>query len=326
MDTSDNSGFLFRNTSLTIRLRFTPAMACSTRTRICASLRLARFSAFVSSRPRGFFFRLAGLLDRRLVPLKTGILVQDGPGWIMQLRLVRDALVMGLAGIRPTEEQDAFTGTAHHEYVLVGVGFLLAAVVQRLFFGLFRPFPTPLGAVDDDQPGPSGFGRLSVQLVAVALREDAQIVQGRACNREQVMQPIIRLGGTDAKQLLQDDLERIRFQVDQDEQQFVRVVREGAVPTRARPALARLTRRSSIPRVSAGVGPLEGGQQFAKLGVGQAGQRQKRLRLARQGLRTCAGILRVWTGTRGLGQLRLVTVVSTPGVWHGHSAPQALSQ
>src|SRR3954447_283159 len=208
MDTSDNPGFLFRNTSLTIRLRFTPAMACSTRTRIRASLRLAHFSAFVSSRPRGFFFRLAGLLDRRLVPLKTGILVQGGPGWITQVRLVRDPLVMDLAGVRPAEEQDAFTGTAHHQDVLVGVVFLLAAVVQLLFFGLFRPLPTPLGAVDDDQPGLSGFGRLSAQLVAIALREDAQIVQGRAHNWEQVIQPIIRLGGTDAKQLPRDDLER----------------------------------------------------------------------------------------------------------------------
>src|SRR3954471_3607808 len=106
-----------------------------------------------------------------------------------------------LAGVRRAEEQDAFTGTAHHQDVLVGVGFLLAAVVQLLFFGLFRPLPTPLGAVDDDQPGLSGFGTLSAQLVAIALREDAQIVQGRAHNREQVMQPIIRLGGTDAKKL-----------------------------------------------------------------------------------------------------------------------------
>jgi hypothetical protein len=56
MDTSDSPAFLFRNTSLTTRLRFTPAMACSTRTRTRASLRLALFSAPVSSRPRGFFF------------------------------------------------------------------------------------------------------------------------------------------------------------------------------------------------------------------------------------------------------------------------------
>src|SRR5438876_10563897 len=114
MDTSDNPRFWFRNTSLTIRLRFTPAMACSTRTRIRADLRLARFSAFISSRPRGFFFRLAGLLDRRLLPLKTSILVQDHPGWISQVRLVRDALVMGLAGVRPAKELVVLTGTAHH--------------------------------------------------------------------------------------------------------------------------------------------------------------------------------------------------------------------
>lgn len=142
MDTSDNPGFWLRNTSLTIRQRFTPAMACSTRTRICASLRLADLSAFVSSRPRGFFFRLAGLLNRRLVPLETGILVQDGPGWIMQVRLVGDALVMGLAGIRLTEEHDTFTGTADHEYVLIGVGFLLAAVMQP-------PVSRPFSAVAD---------------------------------------------------------------------------------------------------------------------------------------------------------------------------------
>ena len=158
METSDNPGFLFRKTSLTIRLRFTPAMACSTRTRIRANWRLPRFSAAVSARPRGFFFRLAGLLDRRLIPLEPGILVQDGTGRVTQLRLVGDPLVIGLAGVSPAEEQDAFTGAADHEHVLVGVGLLLAAVVQRLFFGLFRPLPSALGAVDDDQPWRSGIG------------------------------------------------------------------------------------------------------------------------------------------------------------------------
>jgi hypothetical protein len=101
---------------------------------------------------------------------------------------------------------------------------------------------------------------LSAQPVAVALREDAQIVQGRAHNREQVMQPIICLGGTDAKELAQDDLKRIGLQRDQDEQQFVGIVREGTGATCARPAPARLTRGGSIDRVRAGVGRLEDGQ------------------------------------------------------------------
>ena len=153
MDTSDSPGFLFRKRSLTIRLRFTPAMACSTRTRTRASLRFPRFSGSVSSRPRGFFFRLAGLTDRRLIPLEPGILVQDGPGRVAQARLVGDALVVGLAGVRRAEEPDALPGAIDEEHVLVGVGLLLAAVVRRLFFGRFWPLSPPLRAVDDDQPG-----------------------------------------------------------------------------------------------------------------------------------------------------------------------------
>ena len=43
-------------------------------------------------------------------------------------------------------------------------------------------------------------------------------------------------------------------------------------------------------------------------------------------LRKGAGILRVWTGIRDLGQLRRVTDVSTQGVSHGHRPSQALSQ
>src|SRR4051812_10406165 len=119
MDTSDSPGFLLRNTSLATRLRFTPAIACSTRTRTRDSWRLPRFSASVSSRPRGFFFRLAGPRDRRLVPLEAGILVQDGPRRVLQVRLVGDSLVVGRAGVGPAEEQHAPVGAADHEHILV---------------------------------------------------------------------------------------------------------------------------------------------------------------------------------------------------------------
>src|SRR3954451_9520239 len=89
MDSSDISGFLFRNTSLTTRLRFTPARACSTRIRSRASLRFAPFSSAVSSPPRGFFFRPAGLLHRRLIPLERSVLVKGGA------RRVSQSLVVG---------------------------------------------------------------------------------------------------------------------------------------------------------------------------------------------------------------------------------------
>src|SRR5947209_648438 len=119
MDSSDSSGFLFRNTSLTIRLRFTPAMACSARTRSFASLRLATFSADISARPRGFFFRLAGLLHRWLIPLKPCVFIQGGAGRVAQVLLVGDPLVVRRAGISSAAKQDAFIGGAGQHDVLV---------------------------------------------------------------------------------------------------------------------------------------------------------------------------------------------------------------
>lgn len=177
MDVSDNPGFLFRKTSLTIRLRFTPAMACSTRTRSRASLWLACFSAAVSSRPRGFFFRLAGLLHCRLITLKPCVLIQGGIRRIGQVLLIGDSLVVGLTGIRLTEEQNLLIRGASHQYVLVRMRFLLAAVVECLFFGLFRPLPAPFRAIDDD-PGTLRLAGLPRQLTTVTLRKNAQGIQG----------------------------------------------------------------------------------------------------------------------------------------------------
>lgn len=75
MTVSETPSLVFRKTSFTMRQRFTPDRACSTWTRMRANFRLVRFSAAVSSPRGGFFFRLAGFLDRWLVPLESGILV-----------------------------------------------------------------------------------------------------------------------------------------------------------------------------------------------------------------------------------------------------------
>jgi len=75
MTKSETPSLVFRNTSFTMRQRFTPDKACSTLTRMRASFRLVRFSAAVSSPRGGFFFRLASFLDRWFVPLESGIFV-----------------------------------------------------------------------------------------------------------------------------------------------------------------------------------------------------------------------------------------------------------
>src|SRR5436190_1019606 len=104
MAESDISSPVFRSTSLTIRRRLTPASACSTRTRIRPSFRLVRFSAAVSSPPRGFFFRLAGLVHCWLVSLEADVLVQKRAWRVADLLSVSNCLVRQPSLVAQAEE------------------------------------------------------------------------------------------------------------------------------------------------------------------------------------------------------------------------------
>src|SRR2546423_13178532 len=119
MPESKSPPLVFRKTSLTARQPFPPASACSTLTRTRASLWFVRFSAGVSVPPGGFFFRLASFLDRWLVPLKSGVLVQH------RLRRVGDGLPIGHRLVMPAaragaaQEADPLAPGLGNEPVLV---------------------------------------------------------------------------------------------------------------------------------------------------------------------------------------------------------------
>ena len=119
-----------------MRQRFTPARACSTLTRTRANFRFVRFSAAVSSPPRGFFFRLASFLDRWLVPLEPSVLVQHRPRRVGDVLLIGNLLVVRLAGAGFAQEANAFTAGVRDDHVLVAMRLLLAAVVRGLLLTL----------------------------------------------------------------------------------------------------------------------------------------------------------------------------------------------
>src|SRR5947209_14418927 len=129
---SETPSFVFRNTSFTMRQRFTPESACSTLTRMRANLRFVRFSAVLSSPRGGFFFRLASFLDRRVIPLEAGILVQDCLRRIGNCFRIGNLLIVRLANACVAQEVNAFPRQGHDDDVLVGVRPLLAAVVLGL--------------------------------------------------------------------------------------------------------------------------------------------------------------------------------------------------
>src|SRR5947209_949219 len=149
MTASDTPSLVLRNTSLTMRQRFTPARSCSTWTRICANFRLVRFSASVSSPRGGFFFRLAGFLHCRLIPLESGILIQGGPRRVADPFLIGDLFLMRLAGVSLAEVVNPLPSGVDDDHVLVAMLLLAPAVKKGLFFGIFWPLPPPLGGVDD---------------------------------------------------------------------------------------------------------------------------------------------------------------------------------
>src|SRR5438132_4972550 len=175
MAESETPSLVFRSGSLTMRQRFTPAIACSTLTRMRANFRFVRFSAAVSSPRGGFFFRLASLLDRRVIPLEAGILVQDGLRRIGNPFVIGNLLVVRLAHARRAQEVDAFPRQGHDDDILVGVRLLLAAGVQGLFFQVFRPLPSAFGAVDDEAWFRSGSGLTLGEVNGIPLGTNAAI-------------------------------------------------------------------------------------------------------------------------------------------------------
>src|SRR5262249_20912387 len=164
MIASDTPSVVLRSTSLTMRQRFTPARSCSTLTRICANLRLLRFSASVSSPRGGFFFRLAGLLHRRLIALESGVLVQGGLGRVGDPLFIGYLFLMGLVRVRSAQVVNPLPPSVDEDHVLVAMLLLAPAVKKGLFFGVFRPLAPPLGGVDDQSrrfPGSAlGLGKV----------------------------------------------------------------------------------------------------------------------------------------------------------------------
>ena len=137
-------------------------------------------------------------------------------------------------------------GNVSDDDVLVGVRLLLAAVVQGLFFRVFRPLAPPFGAVDDE-------ARLAPRQAAGSGQSDGDPARDRTPRSsraswkdgQQPMNPIVHLRLTQSEEFAHDDLKGIGLEVDQDKQQllFRRVQRPLAPPPadrwRGRPAKVR---------------------------------------------------------------------------------------
>jgi hypothetical protein len=204
-----------------MRERFTPARACSTRTLMLANFRLVRFSVSVSVPRGGFFFRLAGFLYCWFIPLESGILVQYRSRRVSDVLLIGDPFVVRLAGVGFAQEPNVWTLYTGDYHVLVAVRLLLAAVVQGLFLGVFRPLTTPFGPIDDQARFPLRWWLALSKVAGIPLRENAQISKGGLQDGQQSINPMVHPRLTQTEEFGHDNLQWIRLEVNQDEQQFL---------------------------------------------------------------------------------------------------------
>src|ERR1043166_8521095 len=275
MTASESPSLVFRNTSFTARQRFTPASACSTLTRTRASFRFLRFSAAVSSPPRGFFFRLASFLDRWLIPLEAGVLVQDRLRRVADVFLIGHLLVVALARTGTAQEADALAPHVGDDHVLVGVGLLFAGVVRGLFFRVFRPLTPPVRAIDDQ---PRGFPRSRLPLgeaAGVTLRAGPALIEGRVQDGQQAVNTGVHPALAQLKELPQESLEGVGLKIDQQEQQLLYRCVELAFATAAGEPLAGLPSQGLVRAVQPLIGLGENGQQDLKFPKGQSGEGQE---------------------------------------------------
>src|SRR5215831_196786 len=265
MTASDTPSLVLRNTSLTTRLRFTPARPCSTWTRICANFRLLRFSASVSSPRGGFFFRLAGFLHCRLIALESAILVHGGPRRVGDPFRIGYLLVVRLAGVGLAEVLNPLALGVDDDDVLVAMLLLAPTVKNGLFFRVFRPLAPPFGGVDDQSrrfPGGTlGLGKVRY----VPLGEDSQVVQGQAQHGQQPMNPIIHPGLTQVKEFAHDRLQRIGLEVDQQKQKLILGLLQSPFATPANRTPARLAFGGLVCRVELLIRLRKGSQQMLEL-------------------------------------------------------------
>ena len=148
----------------------------------------------------------------------------------------------------------------------------LAAVVEGLFRRAFRPLAGPLGAVDDQRPGAAGRpgrGRGIGEAAGVPLRADAQVVQRRQQHGQEPVDPVVHGRLAQPEQFAHEHLERVRLQVDQDEQQLLLRAAQDRPAAPAGLPKAGSARRRPVGATPPPICPREAAQQQVELGERQ---------------------------------------------------------
>lgn len=147
--------------------------------------------------------------------------MQNHFSWINDILGIGHFLVMRFSWVSSAEERHSLGFDRRNHQVFVAMGFLLAAVVQRLFFSLFWSLTTPFRAIDDRIRHILAVLLMFLEFLRVSFGLVPKRVQRLAQDGQENMDPLVGLRLPDAKQFAHDRLQRIAFLIHQGKQQFL---------------------------------------------------------------------------------------------------------
>ena len=232
--------------------------------------------------PTGFLLGLEGGDARRLVTLEARVLEQQRVGWVRQLTLVGELLVVHAAGRSGSKVNDSPLVTGH-EQILLSMRFLLAAVVVFFALLVLGPANGPLGSIDDQQAQLGYFLQELGKIGGSPGRQDQFPAQRRVDQGGEPSDPQAHLRLAQAKEHAHDLLERVALEIEEYEKQpGLGRGQHARVAGGPGGTLALLAKAVEPPALSVAF-LLEGGQQPGELARFQAGQRSQQLGFAENG-------------------------------------------
>ena len=110
---------------------------------------------------------------------------------IMHWLVVRDFFIVGLTDIRLTQIAHAVRSAVGNDHILVRVSFLFAAVMQCLFFGVFRALAAAFRAINDIIVRTTLLFFMPGKLLWIAFGQNPHGAQCILENRQEAVNPII---------------------------------------------------------------------------------------------------------------------------------------
>ena len=221
------------------------------------------------------FFGRRGQDALRLIALKASVLIECRVGWRCTRRLIAGLFVGRFAGNGCSQRADCARVFVHQQQIFIRLRFLLAAVMCLLCGGLLGALATALRAIDGQMGGSLQQERTGGDPACVPLRRHAERGEGALQAGQSVMHPGVGLGLAQLEWQAVHGLQRIRLLIDEDEEQLVCHLRQGACGAAANLPLAHLAVEGLVRRIEYGIGRGKRWQQTYPLCMRQSCRGQK---------------------------------------------------